>query len=85
MSDDEKIAAWIARHGVTRCPPAIVAPSSAVLSAADIAALDRAQQDLEAGWLRKNATSTSSFRIRRRRKAIIGAARSWGRRRTAAC
>ena len=44
------IAAHIARHGVTRCPAAIVAPSTARLSAEDEAAHRSRAQVVPSDW-----------------------------------
>lgn len=31
-SDDDAIAAYIARHGVTKCPPGVAAPTTAAIA-----------------------------------------------------
>ena len=65
--DDAAIAAFIAEHGVTRCPPACVAPTTATLTA-------EAQAQHEARGL-----DPAGETWRQRQKA--GLAKYWERRR----
>ena len=74
VSDAKMIAEYIRKHGVTRCPTAIVAPTTATLSDADVIALERAEQQRVTDWHSKNTTVAQ--RIFRRRRQIVRAAQN---------
>ena len=48
--DDDAIAAFIRASGVTRCPTACVAPTQAVVAAADRLALSKLAEQREVFW-----------------------------------
>jgi hypothetical protein len=48
--DDDAIAAFIRANGVTRCPTACVAPTQAVVAAADRLALSKLAEQREVFW-----------------------------------
>ena len=58
MSDDELIADWIARNGVTRCPVAFAEPSQAAVNPVDAAVhaerhkapRETMQKKVQRGW-----------------------------------
>jgi hypothetical protein len=54
--DDDAIAAFIRASGVTRCPTACVAPTQAVVAAADRLALSKLAEQREVFWEAKRET-----------------------------
>lgn len=83
MSEQEQIAEFIRRRGVTRCPTACAARTSITLSAADVAATKKADDDRVATWRHRNGENMPRARIFRRRKMILASASRWAQRRKA--
>ena len=57
--DDDRIAAWLARNAPTKCPTAVVGPSSVGLSVEDCRLLEAHHEKLD-------ALAAAKFKNRRR-------------------